>query len=266
MSPLVIVLPRDQVLNCLGTCYSPLFLFNYNKCCLCVILQTGQSWHWSRITNSGRCYCHALHSLGCIWRMQSSSISLHCKLLNHSASQRNITFCRVLQILTHDSMNIYLNHQLQIFQVLCALTLPVGKLVVDYVLKNHEVNTFLFQPAFPWKIKPFFTDLWLRLQDNAKIFMAKYYCVRLHALFGMALASGLVLARNGILAWQMRNLEIHGRDPEQRAPPCRQPSIALRSELLNAEIWCSTELAQICQEMERKCQGGTRCPLATGPY
>ncbi|CAN6290393.1 unnamed protein product [Urochloa humidicola] len=58
--------------------------------------------------------------------------------------------------------------------VLCALTLPVGKLVVDYVLKNHK--------------------------DNAKIFMAKYYCVRLHALFGMALASGLVLARNGVLA------------------------------------------------------------------
>ncbi|TKV97737.1 hypothetical protein SEVIR_9G514900v4 [Setaria viridis] len=58
--------------------------------------------------------------------------------------------------------------------VLCGLTLPVGKLVVDYVLKNHE--------------------------DNAKIFMAKYYCVRLHALFGMALASGLVLARNGVLA------------------------------------------------------------------
>ncbi|KAJ1298434.1 hypothetical protein BS78_01G453100 [Paspalum vaginatum] len=58
--------------------------------------------------------------------------------------------------------------------VLCALTLPVGRLVVDYVLKNHE--------------------------DDAKIFMAKYYCVRLHALFGMALASGLVLARKGILA------------------------------------------------------------------
>ncbi|KAG0552433.1 hypothetical protein BDA96_01G506800 [Sorghum bicolor] len=58
--------------------------------------------------------------------------------------------------------------------VLCALTLPMGKLVVDYVLKNHE--------------------------DNTKIFMAKYYCVRLHALFGMALASGLFLARNGILS------------------------------------------------------------------
>ncbi|KAG8073790.1 hypothetical protein GUJ93_ZPchr0006g44109 [Zizania palustris] len=57
--------------------------------------------------------------------------------------------------------------------VLCALTLPVGKWVVDYVLKYHE--------------------------DNSKIFMAKYFCVRLHAMFGMALASGLVLARNGIL-------------------------------------------------------------------
>lgn len=57
--------------------------------------------------------------------------------------------------------------------VLGALTLPLGKWVVDYVLKNHD--------------------------DNSKIFMAKYYCVRLHALFGMALASGLVLARNGVL-------------------------------------------------------------------
>ncbi|XP_047073968.1 2-carboxy-1,4-naphthoquinone phytyltransferase, chloroplastic [Lolium rigidum] len=57
--------------------------------------------------------------------------------------------------------------------VLAALTLPLGKWVVDYVNKNHD--------------------------DNTKIFMAKYYCVRLHALFGMALASGLVLARKGIL-------------------------------------------------------------------
>uniref|UniRef100_A0ACD5TVF1 Uncharacterized protein n=1 Tax=Avena sativa TaxID=4498 RepID=A0ACD5TVF1_AVESA len=57
--------------------------------------------------------------------------------------------------------------------VLGALTLPLGKWVVDYVQKNHD--------------------------DNTKIFMAKYYCVRLHALFGMALASGLVLARKAIL-------------------------------------------------------------------
>lgn len=53
--------------------------------------------------------------------------------------------------------------------ILCALTIPVGKLVVSYVEKNHK--------------------------DKAKIFMAKYYCVRLHALFGVALAAGLVAAK-----------------------------------------------------------------------
>ncbi|XP_060167892.1 2-carboxy-1,4-naphthoquinone phytyltransferase, chloroplastic [Lycium barbarum] len=53
--------------------------------------------------------------------------------------------------------------------ILCALTIPVGKLVVSYVEKNHE--------------------------DKAKIFMAKYYCVRLHVLFGVALAAGLVAAK-----------------------------------------------------------------------
>ncbi|ERN14748.1 hypothetical protein AMTR_s00038p00239380 [Amborella trichopoda] len=53
--------------------------------------------------------------------------------------------------------------------VLCTLTLPIGKLVVDYVQDNHN--------------------------DKTKIFMAKYYCVRLHALFGIALAIGLAMAR-----------------------------------------------------------------------
>uniref|UniRef100_A0A803R3B3 Uncharacterized protein n=1 Tax=Cannabis sativa TaxID=3483 RepID=A0A803R3B3_CANSA len=53
--------------------------------------------------------------------------------------------------------------------LLCALTLPLAKIVVSYVEENHK--------------------------DNEKIFMAKYYCVRLHALFGAALAAGLVLAR-----------------------------------------------------------------------
>ncbi|CAK8578008.1 unnamed protein product [Lathyrus sativus] len=52
---------------------------------------------------------------------------------------------------------------------LCALTLPVGNLVVRFVQDNHK--------------------------DKNKIFMAKYFCVRLHALFGTALAFGLVLAR-----------------------------------------------------------------------
>ncbi|CAL5363220.1 unnamed protein product [Camellia sinensis] len=52
---------------------------------------------------------------------------------------------------------------------LCALTLPVGKLVVNYVEQNHK--------------------------DKMKIFMAKYYCVRLHALFDAALAAGLVATK-----------------------------------------------------------------------
>ncbi|CAL9132124.1 unnamed protein product [Musa acuminata var. zebrina] len=55
---------------------------------------------------------------------------------------------------------------------LSALTIPMGKMVIDYVEKNHD--------------------------DKIKIFMAKYYCVRLHALFGSALALGLLLARTRI--------------------------------------------------------------------
>lgn len=53
--------------------------------------------------------------------------------------------------------------------VLCALTLPIGKLVAKYVEENHE--------------------------NKERIFMAKYYCVRLHVVFGAALAAGLVSAR-----------------------------------------------------------------------
>ncbi|KAM7470621.1 hypothetical protein LguiA_008804 [Lonicera macranthoides] len=52
--------------------------------------------------------------------------------------------------------------------LLCMLTLPMGKLAVSYVEDNHK--------------------------DKTKIFMAKYYCVRLHAIFGAALAAGLVIA------------------------------------------------------------------------
>ncbi|KAJ4847147.1 hypothetical protein Tsubulata_037731 [Turnera subulata] len=53
--------------------------------------------------------------------------------------------------------------------LLCALTLPMAKLVIDFVQENHK--------------------------DKGRIFMAKYYCVRLHALFGAALSGGLVAAR-----------------------------------------------------------------------
>ncbi|XP_015894608.3 2-carboxy-1,4-naphthoquinone phytyltransferase, chloroplastic isoform X1 [Ziziphus jujuba] len=52
---------------------------------------------------------------------------------------------------------------------LCALTMPMAKLAVSFVEENHK--------------------------DKQKIFMAKYYCVRLHTLFGAALAAGLVVAR-----------------------------------------------------------------------
>ncbi|KAI3715848.1 hypothetical protein L6452_22836 [Arctium lappa] len=53
--------------------------------------------------------------------------------------------------------------------LLCALTVPMGKLVVSFVADNH--------------------------QDKTKIFMAKYFCVRLHAIFGAALTAGMVAAR-----------------------------------------------------------------------
>ncbi|CAI9287042.1 unnamed protein product [Lactuca saligna] len=53
--------------------------------------------------------------------------------------------------------------------VLCALTVPMGRIVVSFVEDNH--------------------------QDKTKIFMAKYFCVRLHGLFGAALAVGMVAAR-----------------------------------------------------------------------
>ncbi|KAL1209100.1 2-carboxy-1,4-naphthoquinone phytyltransferase [Cardamine amara subsp. amara] len=53
--------------------------------------------------------------------------------------------------------------------LMCFLTLPVGNWVSSYVEKHHK--------------------------ENEKIFMAKYYCVRLHALFGVALSLGFVIAR-----------------------------------------------------------------------
>ncbi|KAL8541072.1 hypothetical protein ACS0TY_002381 [Phlomoides rotata] len=63
--------------------------------------------------------------------------------------------------------------------VLCALTLPVGRYIASFVQKNHRVST--------------------KVQFGASFanmfFIAKYYCVRLHTLFGAALAAGLVAAR-----------------------------------------------------------------------
>ncbi|CAA0807770.1 1-4-dihydroxy-2-naphthoate polyprenyltransferase-chloroplastic [Striga hermonthica] len=53
--------------------------------------------------------------------------------------------------------------------LLCAMTLPKGNLVVSFVQENHK--------------------------DKSKIFMAKYYCVRLHTILGVALAAGLGASR-----------------------------------------------------------------------
>ncbi|KAI3445755.1 hypothetical protein Pfo_002420 [Paulownia fortunei] len=53
--------------------------------------------------------------------------------------------------------------------ILCTMTLPMGNLVVSFVQENHK--------------------------DKRKIFMAKYYCVRLHTILGAALAAGLVASR-----------------------------------------------------------------------
>ncbi|KAL0384445.1 UNVERIFIED_CONTAM: 2-carboxy-1,4-naphthoquinone phytyltransferase, chloroplastic [Sesamum radiatum] len=53
--------------------------------------------------------------------------------------------------------------------LLSALTLPMGNLVVSFVQKNH--------------------------MDKRKIFMSKYFCVRLHTILGLALSAGLVVAR-----------------------------------------------------------------------
>ncbi|GAB2217850.1 hypothetical protein Droror1_Dr00001062 [Drosera rotundifolia] len=53
--------------------------------------------------------------------------------------------------------------------VFCGLTLPMGYMVTNYVKQNYN--------------------------DKNKIFMSKYLCIRLHTLFGLALAAGLVVAR-----------------------------------------------------------------------
>ncbi|KAL0422403.1 UNVERIFIED_CONTAM: 2-carboxy-1,4-naphthoquinone phytyltransferase, chloroplastic [Sesamum latifolium] len=53
--------------------------------------------------------------------------------------------------------------------IFCTTTLPMGNLVVSFVQENHK--------------------------DKSKIFMAKYFSVRLHTIFGAALTAGLVASR-----------------------------------------------------------------------
>ncbi|KAE8672779.1 1,4-dihydroxy-2-naphthoate polyprenyltransferase [Hibiscus syriacus] len=86
--------------------------------------------------------------------------------------------------------------------VLCALTLPIGKLVVNFVEETHEVSCKLARQLdldvgnedyLKGAIEK--CDCNHLLQDKGKIFMANYYCVRLHSLFGAAMIAGLVSAR-----------------------------------------------------------------------
>jgi hypothetical protein len=94
-------------------------------------MQTGKNWHEGRSTDSDDWNCHAVHSIGCIWHMQNYSISLHSKLLMPIML---LLKCQSKIILLHPTITMKFS------QVLGALTLPVGKLVVDYVLKNHEAS------------------------------------------------------------------------------------------------------------------------------
>ncbi|XP_031255578.1 2-carboxy-1,4-naphthoquinone phytyltransferase, chloroplastic-like isoform X2 [Pistacia vera] len=67
-----------------------------------------------------------------------------------------------------------------------------GSVVVKVAVQTLYSLTFALglSRALPWTCI-----------DKEKIFMAKYYCVRLHGLFGAALATGLVAARMLIKIW-----------------------------------------------------------------
>lgn len=101
-------------------------------------MHTGQNWHQSRI-QSREIWSHlTLFSLAGFWIMQGSSFDLCCKL----PIRRTQYFQR-----TYLSQFFFLITSLVILQFLCALTLPMGKIVVDYVKENHNVS-IPSQPKF----------------------------------------------------------------------------------------------------------------------
>lgn len=73
-----------------------------------------------------------------------------------------------------------------VFQVLCALTLPVGKWVVDYVLKNHEVSLsyhspiyFLLKKTVPISVSPYKVDITISGQQqdfHGKVLLCSATC------------------------------------------------------------------------------------------
>ncbi|KAI6677660.1 hypothetical protein NL676_038456 [Syzygium grande] len=85
-----------------------------------------------------------------------------------SGLSRDLPFTCIMSVLsTAYFLNLLASHHQG--YILCLLTLPMGNRVVSFVEENHE--------------------------DKRSIFMAKYYCVRLHALFGASLAARLVIAK-----------------------------------------------------------------------
>lgn len=101
---------------------------------------------------------------------------------------------------------------------MCELTKPIFPLVLILVCSCYLPVLLCIDPAngkggcwLRWR-KPwceyqnrnalhwpilfgFCFDTLVIFQDKIKIFVAKYYCVRLHSLFGVALAAGLLTAR-----------------------------------------------------------------------
>jgi hypothetical protein len=70
--------------------------------------------------------------------------------------------------------------------VLCALTLPVGKWVVDYVLKNHEVSLSYHSPIYfflkktvPISVSPYKVDITISGQQqdfHGKVLLCSATC------------------------------------------------------------------------------------------
>ncbi|KAL0365169.1 UNVERIFIED_CONTAM: 2-carboxy-1,4-naphthoquinone phytyltransferase, chloroplastic [Sesamum angustifolium] len=75
--------------------------------------------------------------------------------------------------------------------IFCTTTLPMGNLVVNFVQENHKVS--LNNLNLLRKIN--ITSRITLYMTNQKYFMAKYFSVRLHTIFGAALTAGLVASR-----------------------------------------------------------------------
>lgn len=127
------------------------FYLYFNLC-------AGKAWHRKRFGCSEGC-CHStLLLVVCLWSNQGPSFYLYrksFKLVKYtnltSADWHFISFYFLYLLLsawmiTHFNdilIIVFLNHGFS--QLLCALTLPMGKLVVRYVEVNHKVSSKLLR-------------------------------------------------------------------------------------------------------------------------